>query len=143
MCAAATISPTPTRRAASTARLTRLLLSSDLLRVAAWVAVGLCLGSGFALVVGSLLFFVAVSKKPRRTFGPSPYLLYRPFPPRPRALLETRQPRQNLLSSSKETRCRSSLDATTTLFVDAGLSASEETNLQNVVFYCGLWGLIV
>ena len=46
---AATISPPPTRRAASTARLTRLLLSSDLLRVAAWVAVGLCLGSGFAL----------------------------------------------------------------------------------------------
>ena len=41
-------------RAASTARLTRLLLSSDLLRVAAWVVVGLCLGSGFALVVGSL-----------------------------------------------------------------------------------------
>ena len=40
--AAATISPPPTRRAASTARLTRLLLSSDLLRVAAWVAVGLC-----------------------------------------------------------------------------------------------------
>ena len=32
---AATISPPPTRRAASTARLTRLLLSSDLLRVAA------------------------------------------------------------------------------------------------------------
>jgi len=30
---AATISPPPTRRAASTARLTRLLLSSDLLRV--------------------------------------------------------------------------------------------------------------
>ena len=49
------ISPPPTRRAASTARLTRFLLSSDLLRVAAWVAVGLCLGSGFALVVGSLL----------------------------------------------------------------------------------------
>ena len=45
----------PTRRAASTARLTRLLLSSDLLHVAAWVAVGLCLGSGFALVVGGLL----------------------------------------------------------------------------------------
>ena len=39
----------------ATARLTRLLLSSDLLRVAAWVAVGLCLGSGFALVVGGLL----------------------------------------------------------------------------------------
>ena len=37
------------------ARLTRLLLSSDLLRVAAWVAVGLCLGRGFALVVGCLL----------------------------------------------------------------------------------------
>ena len=55
LCAAATISPPPTRRAASTARLTRLLLSSDLLRAAAWVAVGLCLGSGFALVVGSLL----------------------------------------------------------------------------------------
>jgi hypothetical protein len=54
--AAATIKPPPTRRAASTARLTRLLLSSDLLRVAAWVAVGLCLGSGFALVVGGLLF---------------------------------------------------------------------------------------
>jgi hypothetical protein len=53
--AAATISPPPTRRAASTARLTRLLLSSDLLRVVDWVAVGLCLGSGFALVVGGLL----------------------------------------------------------------------------------------
>ena len=51
---AATISPPPTRRAASTARLTRLLLSSDLLRVAAWVAVGLCLGTGFAFVVGLL-----------------------------------------------------------------------------------------
>ena len=50
------ISPPPTRRAASTARLTRLLLSSDLLRVAAWVAVGLCLGSGFALVVGVYCF---------------------------------------------------------------------------------------
>ena len=37
-------SPPPTRRAASTARLNRLLLSSDLLRVAAWVVVGLCLG---------------------------------------------------------------------------------------------------
>ena len=48
---AATISPPPTRRAASTARLTRLLLSSDLLRVAAWVAVGLCLGSGFLSLV--------------------------------------------------------------------------------------------
>jgi len=33
---AATISPPPTRRAASTARLTRLLLSSDLLRVPGW-----------------------------------------------------------------------------------------------------------
>ena len=33
---AATISPPPTRRAASTARLTRLLLSSDLLRVSGW-----------------------------------------------------------------------------------------------------------
>ena len=37
--AAATISPPPTRRAASTARLTRLMLSSYLLHVAAWVAV--------------------------------------------------------------------------------------------------------
>ena len=33
---AATISPPPTRRAASTARLTRLLLSSDLLCVSGW-----------------------------------------------------------------------------------------------------------
>ena len=33
---AATISPPPTRRAASTARLTRLLLSSDLLCVCGW-----------------------------------------------------------------------------------------------------------
>ena len=32
----ATISPPPTRRAASTARLTRLLLSSDVLRVSGW-----------------------------------------------------------------------------------------------------------
>ena len=56
LCAAATISPPPTRRAASTARLTRLLLSSDLLRVAAlgggWSR---CLGSGFAIVVGGLI----------------------------------------------------------------------------------------
>jgi hypothetical protein len=64
--AAATISPPPTRRAASTARLTRLLLSSDLLRVAAWVAVGLCLGSGFAVVVGSL--FIATPARPRRAW---------------------------------------------------------------------------
>ena len=34
----------------------------DLLRVAAWVAVGLCLGSGFALVVGGLLL-VRASRK--------------------------------------------------------------------------------
>ena len=40
-----------TRRAALTARLTRLLLSSDLFCVIVWVAVGLCLGFGFALVV--------------------------------------------------------------------------------------------
>jgi hypothetical protein len=35
-CDESTISPPPTRRAASTARLTRLLLSSDLLRVGGW-----------------------------------------------------------------------------------------------------------
>ena len=64
LCAAATISPPPTRRAASTARLTRLLLSSDLLRVAAWVVVGLCLGSGFALVVGSLFVFLRLQLTP-------------------------------------------------------------------------------
>ena len=39
------ISPPPTRRAALTARLTRLLLSRDLLRVAGWS----CLGSGSQL----------------------------------------------------------------------------------------------
>ena len=59
---AATISPPPTRRAASTARLTRLLLSSDLLRVAAWVAVGLCLGSGFAVH----WWFIAYRRRSRR-----------------------------------------------------------------------------
>ena len=42
---AATTSPPPTRRAASTVRLTRLLLSSDLLRVCFACPVGLCLGS--------------------------------------------------------------------------------------------------
>ena len=59
-------------RAASTARLTRLLLSSDLLRVAAWVAVGLCLGSGFSFVVGGLLFFRFAAGWRLRSRGPPP-----------------------------------------------------------------------
>ena len=69
---AATISPPPTRRAASIARWTRLLLSSDLFRLTGWSCSGLCLASSLPVVVVGLRVFMCTSPSERAQAGEEP-----------------------------------------------------------------------